>query len=303
MLQITQLSKWFGEQQVVQNLSFDIFPGEVFGLLGPNGAGKTTTINLICGLLQSDQGQLKLAGDPINERSKSLIGIAPQQNLLYGSLTCQENLDFFARIYGLSPQQRKQQVRQALAAVNLSERRHTLASQLSGGMQRRLNVAIALVHEPKLVILDEPTTGLDIDARYEIWALIHSLQKKGTAVLLTTHLLDEAERLCQRIGILQLGQLVAQGSLDELRTAIPAAAIALLETTDEPKILAKAACLGWTCRRYREKLALWLPQLFSLSQVVALLGDLPVSALSISPVTLEYLYLEITQSLQTIPPR
>ena len=207
MLRLQDVTKRYGDRPVLRGLSFEVKQGEVYGLLGPNGAGKTTTINIICNLLGRDSGLVEVAGRPVSQKTKSLVGVAPQQNLLYGSLTCSENLSFFARIYGLSTRDRHQQIQTCLAAVNLSDRADSIVSTLSGGMQRRLSMAIALVHEPRIVILDEPTTGLDIEARYEVWQLIESLAARNISVLLTTHLLDEAEKLCDRIGILKGGRL------------------------------------------------------------------------------------------------
>lgn len=212
MLRIEKLNKGYGDRSVLQDLSLAIAPGEIYGLLGPNGAGKTTTINIICNLLKADGGIVEINGQPISRDTQRLIGIAPQENLLYRSLTCAENLDFFARLYGLSRSARLKQIRYCLEAVNLSDRAHSPAETLSGGMQRRLSMAIALVHQPQLVILDEPTTGLDIESRYEIWDLIRQLRHQGITVLLTTHLLEEAERLCQRIGILKGGNNVGRGN-------------------------------------------------------------------------------------------
>ncbi len=200
MLQIEKLNKSYGNRPVLRDLTLHIQPGQIYGLLGQNGAD----------------------GEPVSDSTKPLIGVAPQENLLYKSLSCEENLNFFAQIYGLDRKQRYHQVEQCLKAVNLTDRANSPVETLSGGMQRRLNIAVALVHQPKLVILDEPTTGLDIEARYEIWDLIQQLQSQGITILLTTHFLDEAERLCQRIGILKNGSIVAEGSLEELQKLIPA---------------------------------------------------------------------------------
>jgi ABC-2 type transport system ATP-binding protein len=204
-------------------------------LLGPNGAGKTTTINIICNLLSADSGIIQIHGKPVSNTTKLLVGVAPQENLLYKTLSCEENLNFYARIYGLKAQQRRQQVETSLAAVNLLDRAKSPIETLSGGMQRRMNIAVALVHQPKLLILDEPTTGLDIEARYEIWDLIRRLKSQGMTILLTTHLLDEAERLCQRIGILKRGQIVAEGSLQELRQRIAAQEMLVVQTPQRNK--------------------------------------------------------------------
>jgi ABC-2 type transport system ATP-binding protein len=226
------------------------------------------------------------------------LGIAPQENLLYKSLTCAENLDFFASLYGLGRADRTRQVAACLAAVGLSDRACSPVDTLSGGMQRRLNVAIALVHRPKLVILDEPTAGLDLEARYELWATIRSLKQQGMTVLLTTHLLDEAERLCDRVGILHQGTIAAEGTLDELRSRIPAVELVRVTTTDPAGTIARARSLGWDWREVGGELVLWLPESLSLPVLLDRLADLPIDGLARQPVGLETVYWEVTRSGQ-----
>ncbi len=295
MLNIEKLSKSYNERKVLQDLTLHIQAGEIYGLLGPNGAGKTTTINILCNLLTSDSGVVKINGQPISEATKQLIGVAPQENLLYKSLSCEENLNFFAQIYGLKTQQRRQQIQDCLAAVNLLDRAKSPVETLSGGMQRRLNIAVALVHQPKLVILDEPTTGLDIEARYEIWDLIRRLKSQGITVLLTTHLLDEAERLCQRIGILKGGRILAEGSLAELQKRIPAQEILVVQTSQEEKAIARAQELGFAHRHYGNDLAFWLPQPLELKEIISYFDGIPIDSIARQPVRLEHIYIEVTQ--------
>lgn len=294
MLKLEHLTKNYGHYLALQDVSLTIAPGEIYGLLGPNGAGKTTTINLLCNLLRPDQGQILINGEPPSERTKSLIGVAPQESLLYRSLTCQENLKFFASLYGLRGRHRQQRVEHCLAAVGLSDRARQLVETLSGGMQRRLSLAIALIHQPKLVVLDEPTTGLDVEARYEIWQLIRSLGEAGTTVLLTTHLLDEAERLCYRIGILKQGRLLAEGTLAELRQRISAHEIAIVQTADEAAAIARAQALGFDYRYYGTDLAVWLPKPMELREIIDCFDGIPLAAISRQPVRLEQIYLEVT---------
>ncbi|MBD3882693.1 ABC transporter ATP-binding protein [Phormidium tenue FACHB-886] len=302
MLRIEHLSKAYstptGKRPVLEDLSFSIAPGEIYGLLGPNGAGKTTTINIICNLLQPDRGVVEVNGQPISKRTQSLIGVAPQENLLYRSLTCQENLNFFAQIYGLPKRQRVQQVRACLEAVNLTDRANSPVETLSGGMQRRLSVAIALVHQPKLVILDEPTTGLDIETRYDIWELIRQLKTQGITTLLTTHLLEEAERLCQKIGILKGGRLLAEGTLAQLQQRIPAEEIVIVQTPAEAQAIAQAKQHGFTPRRYGTDLAFWIPQRMELKEIINCFDGVPLDSISRQPVRLEHLYIEVTQADQ-----
>ncbi|MGD1862291.1 MAG: ABC transporter ATP-binding protein [Leptolyngbyaceae cyanobacterium] len=305
MLSIRNLSKTYRGRQALQDLSLDLLPGEVYGLLGPNGAGKTTTINLICGLLQADTGQVLINNRAAGNLTKPWIGVMPQENLLYRTLTCAENLHFFAKIYGVSRRQRSLRVQDCLAAVNLSDRAQTPAENLSGGMQRRLSLAIAIVHRPKLLILDEPTTGLDIEARHEVWDLIRFLSREqGMTVLLTTHLLDEAERLCQRIGIIKQGQLLTEGTLSDLRQCIPACEIMTVDTKAPEAAIARATEHGFTPRRYGSELAFWVPDELELQDLLARFEGIPLDAISRSPVKLEHIYLEVTQGArrQDAPP-
>lgn len=295
MLNIQKLNKSYGKRQVLQDLTLHIQPGEIYGLLGPNGAGKTTTINILCNLLQADSGAIAIDGQPVSNATKPLVGVAPQENLLYKTLSCEENLNFYARIYGLNAQHRQKQVQACLEAVNLADRAKSPVETLSGGMQRRVNIAVALVHQPKLVILDEPTTGLDIEARYEIWELIRHLKSQGITILLTTHLLDEAERLCQRIGILKGGRIVAEGSLEQLRQRIAAQEIVVVQTSQEEEAIARAQTLGFAHRRYGNELAFWLPQPLELKEIISHFEGIPLDSIARQPVRLEHIYVEVTQ--------
>ena len=295
MLRIENLKKSYGGRPVLQDLTLNIPDGEIYGLLGQNGAGKTTTINIICNLLKADSGAIAINNQPVSEATKKLIGVAPQENLLYKTLSCEENLNFYAQIYGLKAQERRQQVEICLAAVNLLDRAKSPVETLSGGMQRRLNIAVALVHQPKLVILDEPTTGLDIEARYEIWDLIRRLKNQGITVLLTTHLLDEAERLCQRIGIMKGGRIVAEGSLEELRKRILAQEIVVVQTTQEEKAIARGKECGFTHRYYGNDLAFWLPEQLELKEIISRFDGIPLASIARQPVRLEHIYVEVTQ--------
>lgn len=295
MLRIKNLTKSYKNRQVLQNLTFSIQPGEVYGLLGANGAGKTTTINIICNLLNADKGYITINHQPISETTKKFIGIAPQENLLYKSLSCAENLNFFADIYGLDRKTKEQQIIATLEAVNLLDRAKSPVETLSGGMQRRLNIAVALVHQPQLVILDEPTTGLDIEARYEIWELICNLKNQGMTILLTTHLLDEAERLCNRLGILKDGKILAEGSLSELKSLIPGQEILMLKTTQEEKAIALAQEYGFTPRRYGNDLAFLVPEALELKEILVKFDSVPIDSISRQSVRLEHIYIEITQ--------
>jgi ABC-2 type transport system ATP-binding protein len=219
VLSCRALCKRFGELEAVRGVSFEIGKGETYGLLGPNGAGKTTTISIVCGLLAPDSGEVTVVGKPLSTRSvgeKAAIGYVPQELAIYPDLTATENLRFFARLYGLSPSDVKTRIEEVLGVIGLSDRAGEQTKNYSGGMQRRLNIGIGLLHRPRLLILDEPTVGVDPQSRNAILESVEQLSAEGMAVLYTTHYMEEAERLCDRIGIVDLGELKAEGTRAEL---------------------------------------------------------------------------------------
>ena len=213
------LRKRYGRRVAVDDVGFEIAAGERYGLLGPNGAGKTTTISMICGLLRRDGGEVSVAGQAVDERAtaaRAAIGYVPQEIALYPDLTGRENLRFFARLYGLTGRTQDERVDACLELVGLSDRAGERVDKYSGGMQRRLNIAAGLLHDPRLLVLDEPTVGVDPQSRIAILDSIEALGTEGLAVLYTTHYMEEAQRLCDRIGILDEGRLVAEGTREEL---------------------------------------------------------------------------------------
>lgn len=213
------LVKKFGDFVAVDGVSLTIGPGETFGLLGPNGAGKTTTISMIAGLLQADAGSVRVAGDEIvtdSVRGRSNIGLVPQDLAIYPDLSAAENLKFFGRLYGMSGDELDSRVTDVLNLVGLSERKDDLTKEFSGGMKRRLNIGIGLLHRPRLLILDEPTVGVDPQSRNAILESVETLSRQGMAVLFTTHYMEEAERLCDRVAIIDEGRIQAEGTRREL---------------------------------------------------------------------------------------
>ncbi|MEZ5321460.1 MAG: ABC transporter ATP-binding protein [Microthrixaceae bacterium] len=219
VLRCSALRKTFGERVAVDDVGFEIAPGETYGLLGPNGAGKTTTISMLCGLLDRDAGEVEVAGEPISPRAveaKSAIGLVPQDIALYPDLSARENLRFFGRLQRLSGDELRQRVDEVLDVVALADRADDKVADYSGGMQRRANIAVGLLHRPKLLILDEPTVGVDPQSRNQILEAVDRLGTEGMSVLYTTHYMEEAERLCDRIGIIDGGRLVAEGTRAEL---------------------------------------------------------------------------------------
>jgi ABC-2 type transport system ATP-binding protein len=218
-LRVDGLSKRYGSAEAVAGLSFDIEQGEVFGLLGPNGAGKTTTIAMLATQRRPSGGDAILFGHSIcHEPSaiRQMIGLAPQEIGLYPRLTAAENLRFFGRIYGVKGAPLAARVDELLGFVGLEAHRDSYVGTFSGGMQRRLNLAAALVHEPRLILLDEPTAGVDPQSRSHILELVGRLRAAGAAILYTTHYMEEAQELCDRLGIIDQGKMVAMGTLDAL---------------------------------------------------------------------------------------
>ena len=204
-------------------MSFRIHEGETYGLLGPNGAGKTTTISMVCGLLARDAGEVTLDGTPIDVgavAAKAGIGYVPQELAIYPDLSARENLVFFGRLYGLGGAGLKARVEEVLELVGLAERGNDRTDRYSGGMQRRLNIGIGLLHRPRLLLLDEPTVGVDPQSRNAILESIAALGREGMAILYTTHYMEEAERLCDRIGIIDGGEIRAEGTQSQLVTLI-----------------------------------------------------------------------------------
>jgi ABC-2 type transport system ATP-binding protein len=219
ILECRELRKRFGDLVAVNGVGFDVAEGETYGLLGPNGAGKTTTISMVCGLLERDGGEVTVAGRPMTTRSvdaKAAIGYVPQELAIYPDLTGRENLRFFARLYGARSGVSSARVDEVLDVIGLRERADDLAQEYSGGMQRRLNIGIGLLHRPRLLVLDEPTVGVDPQSRNAILESVERLGDEGIAVLYTTHYMEEAERLCDRIGIIDAGELKAEGTRREL---------------------------------------------------------------------------------------
>lgn len=213
-----RLIKRFGERTAVDGVSFEIGRGEIFGLLGPNGAGKSTIVNMLSTYLKADSGEITIDGLPASSgmKVKHLIGVVPQELALYEDLTARENLNFFARMYDLPPAVRKTRVGEVLAQVGLTDRAEEPVKSFSGGMKRRLNLALGILHRPSFLMLDEPTVGVDPQSREKIFDIIRELRDAGTTVLYTTHYMEEAEQLCDRIAIMDDARIVAMGTLDEL---------------------------------------------------------------------------------------
>ena len=231
-LRIDNLRKSFGELRAVAGVSLEVREGEIYGLLGPNGAGKTTTLSMVSGLLKPDSGAVVIDGADFwsnPDRAKRIMGVVPQDVTLYEELSARENLEFWGRVAGLRHREARQRATELLEALSLTDRARDVVKGFSGGMKRRLNVGCALLHRPKLLLLDEPTVGVDPQARLNLIEFIRGLRATGTSILYTTHYLEEAETLCDRIGIIDHGRLLAEGTLAELQARLAGTQLFVLE--------------------------------------------------------------------------
>lgn len=225
MVEIQNVAHSFGKEAVLKNIDLTVNKGEIFGLLGPSGAGKTTLVKMIVGVLEADQGEILIEG----QKSPSLslmkeIGYMAQSDALYHELSAKENLDFFGAIYGLKKKERNERIKEVLKIVDLTNHVNKLVNNYSGGMKRRLSLAASLLHKPKLLVLDEPTVGIDPVLRQAIWNELHQLKNEGTTILVTTHVMDEAEK-CDRLAMLRYGRIIACDTPEKLKKEQGAATI------------------------------------------------------------------------------
>lgn len=223
IVNIEGLIKKFGEVIAVDNISLTIEEGEIYGLLGPNGAGKSTTINILCGLLTMDKGTVEILGKDIEKNStyaKQNIGVVPQDIAIYEDLTAYENVKFFASLYGIKGAELKEKVEEALKFVGLLDKKKEYPKNFSGGMKRRLNIACAIAHRPKLIIMDEPTVGIDPQSRNHILQSVKKLNSLGCTIIYTTHYMEEVEAICGNIAIIDHGKVIAQGTKEELKSIV-----------------------------------------------------------------------------------
>jgi ABC-2 type transport system ATP-binding protein len=216
---IQNLTKKFEDKTALENLTLQVAKGELFGLLGPNGAGKTTTINILCGLVKPTGGTAKIYSYDIQkepQKVKELIGVCPQETAIYPYLNGKENLELFGNLYGLSKKAIRERSNMLLAKMGLKEDAKRVTGKYSGGMKRRLSLALALIHDPQIAFLDEPTVAMDPQSRHAVWDFIKDQKIKGKTIILTTHYMEEAEELCDRVGIIDHGKLIALGAPKEL---------------------------------------------------------------------------------------
>jgi ABC-2 type transport system ATP-binding protein len=301
-IETQHLVKVFGNIRAVDDISFSVREGEIFSLLGPNGAGKSTTISMIAGLLTPTKGDALVFGHSVRKeptKAQELLGIVPQELAIYPDLTAKQNLMFWGRMFGLRGESLKQRVKEVLELTELTDRQHQIADKYSGGMKRRLNIGIALLHRPRLIILDEPTVGIDPQSRRKILDSVKQFRDEGTTVLYTTHYMEEAAELSDRIAIIDHGKVIALGTQVELNTLVGEKQRILLTVSDPdrmaetfrtlPKVAAVERLDGQSLITTDDADGL-LPQLFELAQQ----RDARISSVEIQEVTLETVFLHLT---------
>ena len=300
-IRITSLCKNYGPLTALDRFSLDVEQGTIFGLLGPNGAGKTTLIRILTTLMRQSSGDVLIEGlDPLKDglAVRRLIGVVPQENSLDRYISARENLELHARLHGMAAPAYNRRIDELLELMGLASRQHEMPDTYSGGMQRRLVVARALLHMPKILFLDEPTTGLDPQSRRAVWDYIRSIAGSMT-IFLTTHYLEEAEQLCGRIAIMDHGRLIAAGSSRELKEQLSGKTIYQIDFIDDcsghADLLASMECVKGV---ERDDLTLFveLASWECLSEVVTALNGSPVQRISLKERTLEDVFLKLTGS-------
>jgi len=302
MIEVTNLTKSYGKVEAVRGVSFGVRPGEIYGLLGPNGAGKSTTINMTCGLVTPSSGSAAIGGfdigrDPL--QAKRILGVVPQQSIVVEELSSMANCMFFGSLYGVDNKTLRERSRSLLNWMELSDHVDKPAGALSGGMLRRLTLVLGILHQPKALILDEPTTGLDPQTRLHLIDKIREIAGGGTAVLLTTHHLEEAERLCNRIGIIDHGHIIKEGTLDDLRREVEDVQLFSLRggfDREKLKTALRSVNGAEVMLDSPEEVVVAAPSGAGLSgrllEVAAALGD--VREVTIKPPSLESLFIRLT---------
>ncbi|MGV3489008.1 MAG: ABC transporter ATP-binding protein [Tuberibacillus sp.] len=303
MLQVSNVKKRFGNKEVVKGVSFTVNKGESFGLLGPNGAGKSTTISMICGLLPMDEGDIQVNGMSVKKdamKTKGKIGIVPQDIALYPTMTAKENLVFWGKMYGLKGRDAKERAVQVLEEVGLSDRANEKIENFSGGMKRRINIGAALMHRPELLIMDEPTVGIDPQSRNHILETVKKLNEEGMTVIYTSHYMEEVEYLCKRIGIIDHGEVIALGTKNELCNRLAGGTviqISVNKINEDFLNRLKALDLVANVKAEDNKMDIFVNDPDSaLSQVVAMAAEYNVQLQSINIIepNLESLFLQLT---------
>ncbi|HIH69491.1 ATP-binding cassette domain-containing protein [Methermicoccus shengliensis] len=302
-IKVEGLTKQFNNFVAVDHISFSVKSGEIFGLLGPNGAGKTTTINMLSTLLNPSSGYAEVAGFDITTNRDDVrrnIGIVFQEPALDDKLTGRENLEFHAMMYGLDKEERRKRIENALELVELTDKADILVENYSGGMKRRLEIARGLIHEPKVLFLDEPTLGLDAQTRRHIWEYIRELNKKsGVTLILTTHYMEEADYLCDRIAIIDHGKIIAMDTPQRLKDVLGGDVISVEVEADIDKLMDHLRGLSWikAMKRHDEVLDLTvekgekrIPELISTAQKVGV----SIASINLHEPSLEDVFIHFT---------
>ena len=299
-INIRSLTKTYGELTALDSFNLEVEQGSIFGLLGPNGAGKTTLIRILTTLMRQSAGEASIEGlDTLSEGRaiRRMIGVVSQENSLDRYLTARENLELHARLHGMEKRLYKRRIDELLELMGLAGRQKDFPDTFSGGMQRRLVIARALVHQPRLLFLDEPTTGLDPQSRRAVWEYVRSLAGSMT-IFLTTHYLEEAEQLCDRIAIMDHGRLIAIGSTQELKDRLTGATVYEIEFTGNgadhyAALLGSMSCV-LEIRQREDKLTVTLECWECLSEIVTALNGAPIRRISLQESTLEDVFLSLT---------
>jgi ABC-2 type transport system ATP-binding protein len=291
------LNKSFGSLRVLSDLSIAIPRGSTYCLLGPNGSGKTTLIRIAVGLMHHDSGQVYVLDRPVSEVQEVYprIGYMTQHKALYPDLTLQENMEFFAGLYGIDGQKREERITELLKMVDLTEHRHRLAGTLSGGMYQRLSLACTLIHEPDLLLLDEPTVGVDPRLRQTFWDYFNRLAAEGVTVLITTHLMDEAEK-CQIVGIMRDGKLKAEGSPEDIKRIAGLRPVLRLWVENPEQAASRLTALGFQVRVIGKELQLSLD---SHSQIKEVLDETKPQDVRLIEPALADAFLKLSEGNQT----
>jgi len=302
VINLERVNKSLGNREILKGISFAVEPGDIFGYLGPNGAGKTTTIRVILGLFKPDSGKASIQGEDVSrDEARAKVGFVLEADGLYDNLTGYENLDYYCQIYGVSQAQAKERIEEMLRLVGLSDRASDRVAAYSKGMRQKLALARAMVHEPELLILDEPTAGIDPSGQMEVRQIIRNLAQRGKTIFLSSHNLDEVQRLCNRIALIDKGEIKLYGELEKLRKEMGRREVVIetgVTTTEQAEVLdgvlaeLKALPYVKSCRREARKLYLNLDGRADVSEVVAMLSQKGVGVEEVrkGEITLEEIY-------------
>ncbi len=306
LLEVKQVVKNYGEKQVLKKISFEVEKGDSFGFLGPNGAGKSTLISIITGLYQPTEGKVLIEGHDMSKQQKKaqqMIGIVPQEIALYLHMTAKENLTFWGRMYGLKGQLLKTRVEETLELIGLEERANDKVKVFSGGMKRRVNIGCAILHKPKILIMDEPTVGIDPQSRNHILETVKRLNLEGMTIVYTSHYMEEVEYLCDKIGIIDQGSIIALGTIAELSKLVEEQREVILTIKNNKKEIEKVCkyiqesypSKDFTVDGQKIKISDQKPQEF-ISQLIQVLTDMKVEIISAEVVepNLENVFLYLT---------